>query len=75
MAPKTGWVIAGKLGATCLHWQMGKYGEHKDLKLDLIKVISDPNVFNGIQLIANDKENQPIMQSKDMITTFTSDTV
>ena len=54
VAPKSGWVTVGKLGATSLHWQLGKYGEHKDLKFDLIKVISYPNVLNGIPHISND---------------------
>ena len=75
MAPKYGWDTVGKLGSTSLYWQLRKSSEHKDLKFELIKVISDPNVCNSSQLIANDKENQPVIQRKDMITTFTSDTV
>ena len=54
---------------------MGKSGEHKDIKFDLIKVISDPNFFNRNPHIANYMENQPMTENKDMITTFTSDTV
>ena len=75
MAPKSGWVTIWKLGATSLHWQLGKSGEHKDLKFGLIKVISDPNVFKIIPPTVNDKENQPMTENKYMITTFTTDTV
>ena len=55
MAPKSGWVTVGKLGATSLHWQLGKSGEHKDLKFDLIKVMSDPNIFIIIPPTSNGK--------------------
>ena len=75
MAPKFGWVTVGKLGSTSLHWQLGKSGEHKDLKFELIKFISDPNFFKIRPIISNYKENQPIIQCKYMITTFTSDSV
>ena len=60
MAPKFSWVTVAKLGATSLHWQLGKYGEHKDLKFEIIKVISDPIFFNRIPPISNDMENQPM---------------
>ena len=59
MAPKSGWVTVGKLGATSLHWQLGKFGE-QDIKFDLIKVISYPNVWKIIPHISIDKENQPM---------------
>ena len=45
------------------------------LKFELIKVISDPKKINIVPLISNYKENQPMTENKDMITTFTSDTV
>ena len=57
MAPKSGWVTVGKLGATSLNWQLGKPGEHKDLKFELIKVISDPIFFNIIPHTSNYKVN------------------
>ena len=63
MAPKFGWVAVGKLGATSLHWQLGKAGEHKDLKFDLMEVISDPIVFNISPPTSNDKENKPMIEN------------
>ena len=75
MAPKSGWFTVRKLGATSLHWQLGKSGEHKDLKFDLIKVISYPNVVKNIPNIANDMKNQLMTENKDIITTCTSITI
>ena len=47
MAPQLGRVTVGKLGATRIHWQLDKYGEYKELKLDPMKFILDPNLCNN----------------------------
>ena len=54
MAPKSGWVTVGKIGVTRLFWHLGKYGEYKDLKFELMKVISDTNVCNIIPNISKE---------------------
>ena len=54
VAPKFDWVTIGKLGATSLHWQLGKSGEYKDLKFALIIFIWYSNVCNKIPNISND---------------------
>ena len=64
MARKSGWVTIGKLGATSLHWQLGKHGVYKDLKFNLIKVISDPNVCKNSPHICNDMENQTMSKKR-----------
>ena len=75
VALKSRRVTVGKLGATRIHWQLDKFGEYKDLKVDQMKVILDPNVCNIRPKISNEMEYQPMKEKKYIRTNCTSDTV
>ena len=51
---------------------MGKYGEYKDTKLDLMRVVLEPNICKNNPNISNNMENQPMKENKDIITTCTN---
>ena len=49
--------------------------EPQKLHYIIIKVVSDPIFFKISPPTSKVKENQPLIENRDMITTFTSDTV